>query len=84
MKKKYFLPNLIFICILILECNNDDENLTAIPTPQNQKPGDFTVQITDKNKLLSWDVAVDPDDDKVTYTLAFIEDKSSNRMKHRN
>ncbi|WP_271769962.1 fibronectin type III domain-containing protein [Aquimarina algiphila] len=72
MKKKYFLPNLIFICILILGCNNDDENLTATPTPQNQKPGDFTIQITqitENNALLSWDAAVDPDEDKVTYTV---------------
>ncbi|TSE09358.1 fibronectin type III domain-containing protein [Aquimarina algiphila] len=71
MKKKYFLPNLIFICILILGCNSDDDqNITT--TPQNQKPGDFTIQITqitENNALLSWNAAVDPDEDKVTYTV---------------
>lgn len=71
MKKKYFLSNFIFICVLFLGCNNnDDENLTTIP--QNQKPGDFTVQITqitENSAVLSWNAAVDPDNDKVTYTI---------------
>lgn len=69
MKKKHFLSSIIIIYILILGCNNDDDNLTTL---QNQKPGDFTVQITqitDNNALLSWNVAVDPDDDKVTYSV---------------
>ncbi len=74
--KNNFLSNLILTCILILGCNNDDENPTT--TPQNQKPGGFAVQITqvtENNALLSWNAAIDPDDDKVTYTVV-LEDSN--------
>lgn len=70
MKNKYILPNLILICSLFLGCNNNNENPPTIP--QNQKPGDFTIQITQITKnsvILNWNAAIDPDDDKVTYTI---------------
>lgn len=69
MKKKYFLSFLILIGVLILGCNND-ENLSVMPP--NQKPRDFTVQITqisENSALLSWNSAIDSENDKITYTI---------------
>ncbi|RZS99552.1 fibronectin type III domain-containing protein [Aquimarina brevivitae] len=69
MKKKVYLANLIIICLWFLGCNNDDETTT---NPQNQRPGNINIevdQITNNTALLSWNAAVNPDDDLVTYTV---------------
>ena len=61
--------------MLIVGCNDDDETVSA---PQNQKPGDFEVevtQITDNTALLTWNAAVDPDEDQVTYAIFLGDDE---------
>ncbi|MDO6518467.1 fibronectin type III domain-containing protein [Zobellia uliginosa] len=74
MKKYLFLSALSLIGLFAIGCNNDDHD-SPKPTTENQKPGTFTVQvsqITENSALLSWNTAVDPDDDLVSYTL-FLE-----------
>ncbi|MRX63592.1 fibronectin type III domain-containing protein [Maribacter luteus] len=70
MKKTLFLSALTLIGILVIGCNNDDDNRTT--EPKNEKPGNFTVQVTQitaNSAVLTWNAAVDPDKDKVTYTV---------------
>ncbi|WP_273274833.1 fibronectin type III domain-containing protein [Maribacter polysiphoniae] len=70
MKKTLFLSALTLIGIFVIGCNNDDDNRTT--EPKNDKPGNFTVQVTQitaNSAVLTWNVAVDPDKDEVTYTV---------------
>ncbi|WP_024768533.1 fibronectin type III domain-containing protein [Aquimarina macrocephali] len=72
MKKQPFLYSLIILCLSIVGCNNDDDKVIPPASVENQVPGDFTIQvsqITDNSALLEWTAAVDPDDDKVTYSV---------------
>lgn len=61
----------VFLFTLLLSsCKKENENLAEIP--QNQKPGNFTIQITqitENSALLNWSAAIDPNNDKVTYTI---------------
>ena len=70
MKKILFLSVLTLIGILVIGCNNDDDNKTT--EPKNEKPGNFTVQVTQitvNSAVLTWNAVVDPDEDIVTYTV---------------
>lgn len=61
---------IVLFALLIAGCKKESENLTIIP--QNQKPRDFTVQVTQitvSSALLNWNAAIDPDNDKVSYTI---------------
>lgn len=50
----------------------NDDNAGQLTPPENQKPSDFKVQvtqITDTNALLNWNAAIDPDGDDVIYSV---------------
>ncbi len=73
MRKNNFLHLFVIITLVIISCNNDDETITLL---QNENPGSFSVEvtdITDSSALLTWDSAIDPDGDVVTYTV-FLEE----------
>ncbi|HEA81575.1 MAG TPA: hypothetical protein ENI01_14055, partial [Maribacter sp.] len=72
---------IVLFALLISGCKKEDENLIKIP--HNQNPGDFTVevtQITNNSSLLNWNAAVDPDNDKVTYTIFLGETEAQTNL----
>lgn len=84
MKKKEFLYRLIIFCVLIVGCKDDDDRVIPPVSVENQVPGDFTIQvnqITDNNALLEWTLAVDPDDDDVSYTIFLGENSIQSDVK---
>ncbi|WP_299435737.1 fibronectin type III domain-containing protein [uncultured Aquimarina sp.] len=69
MKKNNFLHLFMLMGLAIISCKNDDETITSL---QNQNPEDFSVEateITDNSALLTWNSAIDPDGDVVSYEI---------------
>jgi len=67
MNKVYFA--ILLISLAISGCSDDDDEVLQI---ENQSPGDFTVTIsetTNSSSLLTWDPAIDPNGDTVTYSV---------------
>ena len=74
MKGLNILLRLIIILIFISGCNNDDEKIVL----ENLPPGDFTVlvsEITVNSALLTWNLAIDPEGDQVTYSVVLEGDE---------
>jgi len=60
--------------ILIISCSEDE----IVAPSQNQNPGAFSIevaQITVNSALLKWNPAIDPDNDKVTYTVFLLDNE---------
>ena len=75
MKKNIFLYLFMLMGLAIISCKSDDETITLL---QNQNPGSFSIEvieITDSSALLTWNSAIDPDGDVVTYTV-FLEENA--------
>ena len=69
MKRTNILLTLTIIITFISGCNKDDNNTIVL---ENFPPSDFKVlvsEITDNSALLTWDLATDPENDKVTYSI---------------
>ncbi len=69
MKRNHLVYTLLLMALFIMSCSEDEE---IVAPPQNQNPGDFSIevtQITVSSALLKWNPAIDPDNDKVTYTV---------------
>ena len=67
MNKVYFA--ILLISLAISGCSDDDDEVLQI---ENQNPGDFTVTVTEttnSSSLLTWDPAIDPNGDTVTYSV---------------
>lgn len=82
MRKLFYLPIILPLLYFATSCTNDDLQ-KPLDEKTNYSPNDFEItikSITDNAATLSWQKAIDPENDSVTYTIYLGQNIISDNM----